>query len=75
MNPDLSWVGVLEHHATRTPDKPIAVFGDDVVTYRQMADRSSALATGLKARGVGVGDVVGLLSYNGDDFLETIFAA
>ena len=75
MNPDLSWVGVLEHHATRTPDKPIAVFGDDVVTYRQMADRSSALATGLKARGVGVGDVVGLLSYNGVDFLETIFAA
>ncbi len=75
MNPDLSWVGVLEHHATRTPDKPIAVFGDDVVTYRQMADQSAALATGLQARGVGVGDVVGLLSYNSADFLETIFAA
>ena len=75
MNPDMSWVGVLEHHATRTPDKPIAVFGDDVVTYRQMADRSAALATGLQARGVGAGDVVGLLSYNSVDFLETIFAA
>ncbi|MET0739917.1 MAG: long-chain fatty acid--CoA ligase [Acidimicrobiales bacterium] len=71
----MSWVGVLEHHATRTPDKPIAVFGDDVVTYRQMADRSAALATGLQARGVGAGDVVGLLSYNSVDFLETIFAA
>ena len=23
--PDMSWVGVLEHHARRTPDKPIAV--------------------------------------------------
>jgi len=75
MNPDMSWVGVLAHHATRTPDKAIAVFGDDVVTYRQMADRSAALATGLQARGVGAGDVVGLLSYNSVDFLETIFAA
>ena len=75
MNPDMSWVGVLEHHATRTPDKPIAVFGDDVVTYRQMADRSAALAAGLQARGVGAGDVVGLLSYNSIEFLETIFAA
>ena len=33
MHPDLSWLGVLEHHARRTPDKPLAVFGDDVVTY------------------------------------------
>ena len=75
MNPDMSWVGVLEHHATRTPDKPLAVFGDDVVTYRQMADRAAALAAGLQARGVGAGDVVGLLSYNSIEFLETIFAA
>jgi fatty-acyl-CoA synthase len=75
MHPDMSWVGVLEHHAIRTPDKPIAVFGEEVVTYRQMVDRAAALATGLQARGVGAGDVVGLLSYNSVDFLETIFAA
>ena len=75
MQPDMSWVGVLEHHARRTPDKPIAVFGDDVVTYRGMADRAAALAAGLQARGVGAGDVVGLLSYNSIEFLATIFAA
>jgi fatty-acyl-CoA synthase len=75
MQPDLSWLGVLEHHAARTPDKPIAVFGDEVVTYAQMVDRAAALATGLQARGVGSGDVVGLLSYNSTEFLETIFAA
>jgi acyl-CoA synthetase (AMP-forming)/AMP-acid ligase II len=33
------------------------------------------VATGLHARGVGLGDVVGLLSYNNIEFLATIFAA
>jgi fatty-acyl-CoA synthase len=75
MSPDMSWFGVLEHHARLTPDKPIAVFGDDVVTYRRMADLSAAAAAGLHRRGVGNGDVVGLLSYNNIEFLATIFAA
>jgi len=75
MQPDMSWVGVLEHHASRTPDKPLAVFGDDTVTYRGMVDRAAAVAAGLEVRGVGSGDVVGLLSYNSIEFLTTIFAA
>ena len=75
MHSDMSWFGVLEHHARRTPDKPIAVFGDDVVTYQGMVDWAAALAAGLAARGVGAGDVVGLLSYNNIEFLATIFAA
>ena len=44
MNPDMSWMGVLEHHAIRTPSKAFAVFGADTVTYREMVDRSTALA-------------------------------
>ena len=40
-----------------------------------MADWAAALAAGLHARGVGAGDVVGLLSYNNIEFLATIFAA
>ena len=40
-----------------------------------MADWAAALAGGLHARGVGAGDVVGLLSYNSIEFLATIFAA
>jgi O-succinylbenzoate-CoA ligase len=75
VDPDMSWLGVLEHHAGRTPSKPLAVFGDDVVTYQGMAERAAALAGGLQARGVGAGDVVGLLSYNSIEFLATIFAA
>ena len=45
----------------RTPTKPLAVFGDETVTYGEMATRVAALAAGLHERGVGAGDVVGLL--------------
>lgn len=75
MRPDMNWFGVLEHHAGRTPAKPLCVFGDERVTYGEMAHRAGTLASGLHARGIGTGDVVGLLSYNCIEFLETIFAA
>ena len=75
MHPDMSWFGVLEHHARRTPEKPLAICGDQVVTYQAMADWAASLAAGLRTRGVGAGDVVGLLSYNNIEFLATIFAA
>jgi acyl-CoA synthetase (AMP-forming)/AMP-acid ligase II len=71
---DMSWCGVLAHHASRTPAKPLSSFGDEIVTYGEMALRSAALAGGLHEHGVGAGDVVGLLSYNCTEFLETIFA-
>jgi acyl-CoA synthetase (AMP-forming)/AMP-acid ligase II len=72
---DMNWFAVLAHHATRTPDKSIAVFEGETTTYRDMAERAVALAGGLADRGVGHGDVVGLLSYNCPEFLETVFAA
>jgi acyl-CoA synthetase (AMP-forming)/AMP-acid ligase II len=75
MQSDLNWFAVLAYHAMRTPDSPICSFGDEVVTYGEMAERSAALAGGLHAHGVRSGDVVGLLSYNCIEFLETIFAA
>src|SRR5436190_10653 len=75
MRADVSWVGVLEHHARNTPHKPIAIFGDQTVTYDEMATRAAALAAGLYERGVSAGDVVALLSYNCVEFLEAIFAA
>ena len=75
MQADLNWFGVLAHHASRSPDKAIIVFEGETVTYAQMAARAAALAGGLHERGVGRGDVVGLLSYNCPEFLETVFAA
>ena len=75
MRPDLNWVGVLEHHAARTPDRPIAVFEGREVTYAEMVEWSARVAGGLAARGVQRGDVVALLSYNNVEMLTTIFAA
>ncbi len=73
--PDLNWVSVLEHHAARTPEHPVVVGPDGPVGYAELADRSARLAGGLAGRGVGAGDVVGLLSYNSVELLATIFAA
>jgi acyl-CoA synthetase (AMP-forming)/AMP-acid ligase II len=75
MPADMNWFAVLAHHATRAPDQPLARAGDTVVTYGEMAQRSAALAGGLQAQGVGIGDVVALLAYNCVEFLETVFAA
>jgi fatty-acyl-CoA synthase len=75
MQADLNWFAVLAHHAIRTPDKALTVFDGETITYGQMLANATALAGGLHERGVGSGDVVGLLSYNCPQFLETIFAA
>ena len=75
MPADLNWFAVLAHHADRAPDKALTVFEGETTTYRDMADRATALAGGLAEGGIGPGDVVGLLSYNCPEFLETLFAA
>ncbi len=72
---DMSWVSVLEHHAARTPDRPVVVCGGEDVPYAALLDRSLRFAGGLAGCGVGPGDVVGLLSYNSVELLATIFAA
>jgi acyl-CoA synthetase (AMP-forming)/AMP-acid ligase II len=75
MNADVNWFAVLAHHATRAPDRAVTVFEGETTTYHEMATRAAAMAGGLHERGVGRGDVVGLLSYNCPEFLETLFAA
>ena len=75
MRADVNWFGVLDHHATRAPERAMTVFQGQVCTYGEMADRARALAAGLHERGVGEGHVVALLSYNCPEFLETVFAA
>ncbi|HEY1826747.1 MAG TPA: long-chain fatty acid--CoA ligase [Acidimicrobiales bacterium] len=75
MSTDVNWFGVLEHHASSTPDRAMTVFEGATMTYGEMAAKAVALAAGLHQRGVRRGDVVGLLSYNCPEFLQTIFAA
>jgi acyl-CoA synthetase (AMP-forming)/AMP-acid ligase II len=75
MQGDMNWFAVLAHHASRAPDAPLTVFEGETTTYGQMAARVACLAGGLHSRGVGPGSVVGLLSYNCPEMLETVFAA
>ena len=75
MQADMNWFTVLDHFATRTPDKAITVFEGETTSYREMAVRVAALAGGLAEHGVTRGDTVALLSYNCPEFLETVFAA
>ena len=70
----MNWFAVLAHHAIRTPDKALTVFKGETITYAEMAARVERLAGGLCERGVGHGDVVGILTYNCPEFLETVFA-
>ncbi|MDQ2679189.1 MAG: acyl--CoA ligase, partial [Actinomycetota bacterium] len=72
---DLNWVSVLEHHAARTPEQAVVVGPDGPVSYAGMLEAARRVAGGLSERGVGAGDVVGLLSYNSVEFLTTIVAA
>jgi acyl-CoA synthetase (AMP-forming)/AMP-acid ligase II len=72
---DVSWCGVLAHHATAHPDRALTIFEGETTTYGQMAERSAALAAGFAAHGIGRRDVVALLSHNCPEMLETIFAA
>jgi acyl-CoA synthetase (AMP-forming)/AMP-acid ligase II len=72
---DMNWFALLAHHAAGAPDKAITVFEGEKITYGEMATRAAALAAGLGERGIGHGDVVGLLSYNCPEFLEAFFAA
>ncbi|HTX63267.1 MAG TPA: long-chain fatty acid--CoA ligase [Acidimicrobiales bacterium] len=75
MRTDINWFGVLAHHAARSPERAITVFEGETTTYAQMDAGARALAGGWRARGVGQGDVVALLSYNCPQFLQSMFAA
>jgi fatty-acyl-CoA synthase len=60
--------------ARKTPDR-VAIRSDGTdYTYRQLYERVSALAGGLREQGVGSGDRVAFLGANQPAYLETLFA-
>ena len=65
----------FERQAALRPDAIAVEHLGSTITYGEMATRVAALAGGLHERGVGRGDVVGLLSYNCPELLEALFAA
>ncbi|HEX4867654.1 MAG TPA: AMP-binding protein, partial [Acidimicrobiales bacterium] len=64
-------------HAATTPDKPALIMGGsgEVVTYRELDERSNQLARLWRDHGLGPGDHVAIFSENNARFLEVMWAA
>jgi fatty-acyl-CoA synthase len=64
----------LDDRARNTPGRVAIVFGDDEVTYRALADRSSRIAAAIAARSVRRGARVASLTENSPDHVALLFA-
>src|SRR3979490_3146500 len=64
-------------HARQTPDKPAYIMAGsgEVVTYRQLDDRSNQVAQYLRALGLRSGETIGLFLDNSPRFLEICWGA
>ena len=64
----------LVRAASETPNTPAIVGGGRSLSYGELARRVAALAGGLKALGLGSGDVVGVQLPNGEEYLVSYLA-
>ncbi|WP_328353148.1 acyl-CoA synthetase [Mycobacterium sp. NBC_00419] len=64
-------------HAATAPERPAIVMAEsgEVVTYGQLDENSARVAAALRQLGLGVGDVIAVLSDNGSTPLEIYWAA
>ncbi|MFI5715702.1 acyl-CoA synthetase [Nocardia sp. NPDC051750] len=64
-------------HAERTPDRPAIIMASsaEIVTYRDLEQRSIRGARALRARGLKVGDHIAILMENNRQYLEIAWAA
>lgn len=64
-------------HAATRPDHPAVIMGrsGEVVTYRQLDERSNQLARLWRERGLVTGDHVAIFSENQPRFFEVMWAA
>ncbi len=63
----------IDRAAERAPDDEAIRFGGSVLTYGELADRSSRLARVLRERGVSRGDRVGILARKGIESATAIY--
>jgi len=65
---------VIQVTANRFPEKSAIYFRDGVITFKELADRSSCLAAGLSKLGVKKGDKVALLLPNWPEYIYSYLA-
>jgi acyl-CoA synthetase (AMP-forming)/AMP-acid ligase II len=66
--------GWLARHADERPGAAAVRFGDAPITWKSLQDQVLRVAQGLKARGVGPGDVVALQLPNSPEFVFSYLA-
>lgn len=71
---DLPLHGYLREHARSRPNHPAIEFYGATTTYGELDERSDALASQLRERGVGKGDTVALYLQNSPQFVIGFFA-
>ncbi|HEX5740661.1 MAG TPA: amino acid adenylation domain-containing protein, partial [Pilimelia sp.] len=70
--PELTWPAAFSAVAARQPGAVAVVCEDEEVTYAELDGRANRLAWLLRARGVGVGDVVGVALPRGVDLVAAV---
>jgi len=74
MSGDLTIGRWIDDRAALTPDRVAIDFVGSAVTYRQVADRSDAMAAEFARRGLVRGDRVAVLSENRPEYVDVLFA-
>ncbi|MEV7218197.1 amino acid adenylation domain-containing protein [Kitasatospora cineracea] len=64
--------GAFLHHAQTSPDATAVVHADERLSYRQLADRAAAYATGLQHHGVRPGDRVAVRMHRSADLIALL---
>ena len=71
LEPTLGWM--IRKGTEKQPDAEALVVDGKKYTYAQLTDRLNRLSNALTEFGVHKGDKVGLLLYNGNEFIEGVF--
>ncbi len=64
---------LLREQAERHGDHPAVLYGEQVVSYARLHERSCRIAAWLQSRGIRRGDRVGLLMNNRPEWVESFF--
>jgi long-chain acyl-CoA synthetase len=76
MSTDISTVkDLITRNAAERGDSPFIEFYDEVVTYRDLDERSDAFARYLLSKGIGKGDIVAFMMANSPSFFYVLLGA
>lgn len=71
---DANWATLWEAVADAVPDRPAILYGDAVVTYRDLDERAARMAGALEAAGIGPGSKVAFYMFNCPEYLIAFHA-